>query len=181
MILKEAQLLKQADLDKWYISGCAPIVTAERLIELVNPSYLVCTSGGYDPIHPGHISCMVESKKLNKILAVIVNGDWFLTNKKGKAFQDLRTRCQIVSSIGAVDYVVPYEIEGETTVSPLLELIRPWVFTKGGDRVDEATIPEWETCELNDIKVITGVGIPKRWSSSDVLAEWTKFKLDQSA
>jgi len=163
----------------WRIRGGAPIVSIGELLEQVySPKYLVCTSGGYDPIHPGHISCMLDSKRFNPILAVIVNGDTFLTAKKGKPFQDLKTRCQIVSTLKEVDFVVPFEIEDDQTVSVALNLIKPGVFSKGGDRVDPDTIPEWETCRKNGIRVVTGVGSPKHWSSSNFLEDWVDFKCE---
>jgi D-beta-D-heptose 7-phosphate kinase/D-beta-D-heptose 1-phosphate adenosyltransferase len=137
---------------------------------------VVVTSGGYDPIHPGHISCIIESKKYGDSLVVIVNGDAFLTAKKGKPFQNLETRSLIVSGIAGVDYVVPFEIKDDQTVNKALEALRPDVFTKGGDRVDESTIPEWETCKKHNIKVVTGVGLPKKWSSSWFLKEWNDNK-----
>ena len=63
---------------------------------------IVATSGGFDPIHPGHVTCIVESKALGDTLVVIVNGDAFLRDKKGKAFQDVETRAAIVSAIRGV-------------------------------------------------------------------------------
>jgi len=60
----------------------APIVSFEDFSKL-RPKLgkVVVTSGGFDPIHPGHISCIIESKKYGDTLAVIVNGDAFLTAK----------------------------------------------------------------------------------------------------
>ena len=133
---------------------------------------VVATSGGFDPIHPGHISCIIESKKFGDCLVVIVNGDHFLKAKKGKPFQNLETRCLVVSGITGVDYVVPFEIEGDQTVNKALEALKPDIFTKGGDRVDESSIPEWEVCQKHGIKVISGVGEDKKWSSSWFLKEW---------
>jgi cytidyltransferase-like protein len=155
----------------------APIVTFEEFSKL-RPKLgkVVVTSGGYDPIHPGHISCIAESKQYGDTLAVIVNGDAFLTAKKGKPFQNLKTRCEIVSGITNVDFVLPFEIEGDQTVSKALEAIKPDVFTKGGDRIDAATIPEWETCQKLNIEIITGVGEDKLWSSSQFLHEWSQYK-----
>ncbi|HEX5797341.1 MAG TPA: adenylyltransferase/cytidyltransferase family protein [Candidatus Saccharimonadales bacterium] len=133
---------------------------------------VVVTSGGYDPIHPGHISCIVESKKYGDTLVVIVNGDAFLTAKKGRPFQNLETRSLIVSGITGVDYVVPFEIKDDQTVSKALEALRPDVFTKGGDRTDATNIPEWKVCQKYGIKIITGVGEKKKWSSSWFLKKW---------
>lgn len=133
---------------------------------------VVMTSGGYDPIHPGHISCIIESKKYGDKVVVVVNGDSFLTAKKGKPFQNLETRSLIVSGISGVDYVVPFEIEGDQTVNKALEVIKPDVFTKGGDRVDAESIPEWQVCKKYNIKIVSGVGEEKKWSSSWFLNEW---------
>jgi len=136
---------------------------------------IVATSGGFDPIHPGHISNIIDSKQYGDTLVVIVNGDQFLTAKKGRPFQNLETRCLIVSGIVGVDYVVPFEIEDDTTVVKALEVIRPNVFTKGGDR-NQKTLPPDETkvCLDHDIKVVFGVGESKKWSSSWFLADWEK-------
>ncbi len=137
---------------------------------------VVATSGGFDPIHPGHISCIYESKKYGDTLVVIVNGDAFLTAKKGRPFQNLETRSLIVSGIAGVDYVVPFEIDNDQTVSKALEALKPNVFTKGGDRIDQSTIPEWETCQQHNIEIITGVGADKKWSSSWFLNKWNSHK-----
>ena len=151
----------------------ADIVSLEEFV-LIRPKLgrVVVTSGGFDPIHPGHISCICESKKYGDVLVVVVNGDAFLTEKKGRPFQDLETRCLIVSGIIGVDYVIPFEIERDQTVSKALEAIKPDVFTKGGDRLDESTIPEWETCKRYGVEIVTGVGIEKKWSSSWFLNRW---------
>ncbi len=133
---------------------------------------IVATSGGFDPIHPGHISCIIDSKKYGDTLVVIVNGDAFLTAKKGRPFQNLETRSLIVSGLAGVDYVVPFEIKNDQTVSKALAALKPHVFTKGGDRVDQESIPEWETCQKHNIEIISGVGADKQWSSSWFLKEW---------
>lgn len=135
---------------------------------------IVATSGGFDPIHPGHASCIIESARYGDTLVVVVNGDWFLTHKKGAPLQDLHTRCMVVSALKGVDFVVPFEIEGDTTVNAALQRLRPDVFTKGGDRVDAKSIPEWATCSSLGIEVVTGVGHVKRWSSSEMLRDWER-------
>ncbi len=141
---------------------------------------IVCTSGGFDPIHPGHASCIVESKQYGDTLVVVVNGDNFLMRKKGKPFMDLETRCHLVACLREVDYVIPFEIEDDPTVSQALRLIRPHVFTKGGDRVDNTNIPEWKVCQELGIELVSGVGRPKLWSSSDFLKDWGEFWLERS-
>ena len=132
---------------------------------------IVCTSGGFDPIHSGHISCFQESKNYANTLVVIVNGDSFLKEKKGKSFMSLEQRCMIVRAIKNVDFVIPFEIENDSTVIKALEKIKPDFFTKGGDRYDKKTIAEWDICEKLNIKIITNVG--NETSSSNYLNAWS--------
>lgn len=138
------------------------------------PGRIVATSGGFDPIHPGHISSIQASADFGDVVVAVVNGDRFLESKKGRAFQDLRTRCLIVSGVRGVDFVVPFEIDGDLTVREALRRLRPHVFTKGGDRVDHTTIPEWDVCDELGIEVVSGVGADKQWSSSWFLERWER-------
>jgi len=160
----------------------APVLTLEEFAALrddpsIDMGVVVATSGGFDPIHPGHVTCIVESKQFGDTLVVIVNGDDFLRNKKGKPFQDIETRAAIVSAIRGVDYVVKFEIEGDPTVAVALRAVRPKYFTKGGDRVKGKSMPASEeaACEEFGIEIIDGVGRDKIWSSTDFLREWGEF------
>lgn len=167
---------------------CAPILTLEEFAVLreradVDLGTLVATSGGFDPIHPGHISCILESKTYGDTLAVIVNGDDFLRTKKGRPFQDLATRALIVSAIRGVDYVVTFETENDSTVAEALRAIRPRYFTKGGGRVNGKSLPPSEeaACREFNIEIIDGVGLNKAWSSSEFLREWGAFWATENA
>lgn len=126
------------------------------------------------PSTPGHISSLQASAEFGDVVVAIVNGDAFLRAKKGRPFQDLETRCLIVSAVRGVSYVVPFEIEEDFTVREALRRLRPDVFTKGGDRMDAETIPEWDVCQELGIEVVTGVGADKRWSSSWFLDAWSQ-------
>lgn len=154
----------------------AEILSFEEFDKIRNDKgRIVCTSGGFDPLHPGHATCIIESKKHGDTLVVVVNGDWFLRNKKGRAFMDLQTRCRIVSCIRQVDFVIPFEIEDDSTVCEALRRLRPNVFTKGGDRTDYTNIPEWQVCQEMNIELVPQVGLDKQWSSSDFLKEWGEW------
>ena len=141
---------------------------------------IVSTSGGFDPMHPGHAACLIESKKLGDLLVVIVNGDAFLRSKKGRPFMDLMTRCRVVACIRGVDIVVPFEIENDDTVIEAIKVIRPHIFAKGGDRTDHTNIREWDICAAQDVEIVTGVGPQKLWSSSDFLEERGAFCIERS-
>ncbi|MDP3173460.1 MAG: adenylyltransferase/cytidyltransferase family protein [Phenylobacterium sp.] len=158
----------------------APVLSLEefaKLRDVRDMGVVVATSGGFDPIHPGHVTCIVESKAMGDTLVVIVNGDDFLVNKKGKAFQDLETRAAIVSAIRGVDYVVTFEIKDDPTVAVALRAVRPRYFTKGGDRVVGKSMPPAEESACRDlgIEIIDGVGRDKQWSSTDFLRDWGEF------
>jgi D-beta-D-heptose 7-phosphate kinase/D-beta-D-heptose 1-phosphate adenosyltransferase len=135
---------------------------------------LVVTSGGFDPMHVGHLRCLIESSEIahrideNVKLAVIVNGDGFLLRKKGYAFMPEPERLEIIAGVKGVDYVVPWD-DGGQTVTGALEILSPLAFTKGGDRDAAANVPEFDLCERIGCNVIFGVGGGKIQSSSDLV------------
>ena len=149
---------------------------------------IVCTSGAFDPIRPGHLSCIIESKARvlaalesseppRVTLVVIVNGDWWLVDKgRGRPFMDLATRVHVVSCVRDVDYVVPFEIVGDKTVAKALELLKPDVFANGGDRKhDDKPVPEPEASALKDAQLEYNVGLGKHWASSRILKSWGRY------
>jgi D-beta-D-heptose 7-phosphate kinase/D-beta-D-heptose 1-phosphate adenosyltransferase len=127
---------------------------------------IVAVSGGFDPLHRGHIRYLKEAKQLGDELVVILNTDVFLIKKKGYLFMPYRERKEILESVRCVDRVVRC-IDKDQTVAKTLELVRPHVFAKGGDRTIE-NIPESEraTCQKWGIKLVFGVGGKKIQSSS---------------
>lgn len=132
---------------------------------------IVATSGGFDPAHRGHIRCLLESCHITvtpTMLVVIVNGDGFLTRKKGKPFMCHEERMEIIDAIRGVEFVVGWD-DGSQTVCGALELIKPDYFTKGGDRDSSASVPEFEVCERIGCEVVFGVGGEKIQSSSDLV------------
>lgn len=132
----------------------------------------VVTSGGFDPMHVGHLRCLQESAVIaggrGVPLVVIVNGDGFLQRKKGFAFMPEMERAEIIAGVRGVDAVVLWD-DGSQFVTGALEILRPVVFTKGGDRDSAANVPEFDLCEKIGCKVLFGVGGGKIQSSSDLV------------
>lgn len=132
-------------------------------------------SGGFDPIHVGHIELFMLAKKFilsedkNSKLLVIVNKDDFLMKKKGYVFMPLEDRMKIVRSIKWVDIVVP-AIDDDMTVCKTLEMLRPNYFINGGDRKNNE-IPEAEVCRKYGIRILDGFGDKIR-SSSDFVKKF---------
>jgi D-beta-D-heptose 7-phosphate kinase/D-beta-D-heptose 1-phosphate adenosyltransferase len=127
------------------------------------------TSGGFDPLHIGHLRCILQTVELAKKeeakTIIVVNGDGFLTRKKGKPFMNELERAEIISGIRGVDAAVLWD-DGSQTVVGAIEKLKPAAFTKGGDRAVPEDIPEWEICEKIDCEVIFNVGGEKIQSSS---------------
>lgn len=132
---------------------------------------IIVTSGGFDPLHIGHVRCIQQSALLddNGLLVVIVNGDGFLTRKKGKPFMPHQERLEIIDALAGVDYTVGWD-DGTQTVVGALELIKPNYFAKGGDRSVAANVPEFDVCNRIGCQVVFGVGgTDKVQSSSDLI------------
>lgn len=135
---------------------------------------LICTSGGFDILHVGHTRLIFASQEAGKTLIVIVNGDDFLRRKKGYVCIPLKERLEMVSHIQGVDYVVPWD-DGSQYVDKAIELIRPSVFTKGGDRTpDNMAQCEIDICKEINCEIKYGVGGDKIQSSSWIAAKAAK-------
>lgn len=135
---------------------------------------VVAVSGGFDPIHIGHIRLMEEAKKLGTKLIVFLNSDDFLIRKKGKPFMPFHERKEVIEAFGCVDMVVPV-VDEDQSVCETLRTYRPHIFANGGDRKAE-NIPEYGICEECDIKMIFGIGAGgKVQSSSDMIRDYHEF------
>lgn len=135
---------------------------------------IVVTSGGFDPIHPGHILYLQNAASHGDKHICIVNSDKFLDRKKGYHVQDWIARMTILLNIKGVDYVVP-AIDDDNTVCQTLRWIRAEYpndtifFCKGGDREKEE-IPEKGVCDELGIIIWDGMGgYDKVDSSQDII------------
>lgn len=141
------------------------------------PIYM--TSGGFDPLHIGHLRCIQGTVSMAEddggYVAIIVNGDGFLERKKGKAFMPAEERAEIVAGLHGVDAAIVWDDGGQTVIGAIAEL-KPDFFTKGGDRATPEDIPEWDICEEVGCKVIFNVGGGKVQSSSWLLEAQEKMK-----
>jgi len=142
---------------------------------------IVMISGGFDPIHIGHIRYMQEAKKLGDHLVVVINNDnWF--EVKGKpVFMPAIERKEIIEAIGCVDEVIiSLHKKGTKDISVAKEIrkIKPNVFANGGDRSPKIVdIPsaEYLVCKELGIDMVFNVGRGgKVRSSSDLLKDYSK-------
>ena len=142
---------------------------------------IVAVSGGFDPLHIGHIRMFQEAKKLGNKLVVILNNDnWF--DVKGKpVFMSEKERKEIIEALECVDEVlISGHRKGTKDISVCKELlkIKPHIFANGGDRKpDDCDLPssEYKVCKKLGIEMVFNVGYGgKIRSSSELLKEYSK-------
>ena len=142
-------------------------------------SNVVLVTGGFDPLHKGHIEYFMEAKKLGDKLIVGLNSDHWLTRKKGKPFMSLENRASIIQNLSMVNEVVMYNDEDDTSCHAIEQVLHSYdnvIFANGGDRI-LSNIPEYERYG-NDkrVKFVCNVGGDKTESSSWLLDEWKSPK-----
>ena len=138
--------------------------------QLVPPSIwsnqTVMVSGGFDPIHAGHIAMIRDAAQHGDVI-VVANSDEWLMRKKGFVFMSFEERRDILKEIKGVVIVAAVD-DSDGTVCDALRKIRPDYFANGGDRGKNNT-PEQDVCEELGIDMLWGVGGDyKRNSSSDL-------------
>ena len=132
---------------------------------------VVAVSGGFAPVHAGHIQLFEEAKKLGDELVVILNNDNWLKKKKGFVFMSQQERKKILEAIRWIDRVV-VSSHGpnprDMSVNMELQKIKPAIFANGGDRTKN-NIPEVATCNKIKCKIAFNVGRDGKIQSSSWL------------
>lgn len=129
---------------------------------------VVAVSGGFDPVHIGHVRMFQKAKKLGDELVVILNNDNWLRKKKGFVFMPQNERKEVLAALASVHRVV---LTGhrpnpkDMSVNAELKKIRPHIFANGGDK-SHKNIPEAPVCKKIGCKMISNVGGGKIQSSS---------------
>ncbi len=137
---------------------------------------VVIVSGGFDPIHSGHIAHFKEAKKLGDILIVGLNSDEWLTRKKGKPFMPIEERMAVIRELRMVDSAVAFNDDNNSSIDLInkaLVLFDDVLFANGGDRTQD-NIPEIDAFDKDPrVQFAFGVGgTHKQNSSSWILKKW---------
>lgn len=141
---------------------------------------IVIVTGGFDPIHSGHLAYFRAAKKLGDRLVIGLNSDEWLTRKKGKPFMPIQERFELVSSLSVVDEVIVYN-DDDGSSRDAIRLVRKRypdahiIFANGGDRTVD-NIPEMDITDSNVSFVFSVGGEDKKNSSSWILEDWKKPK-----
>ena len=135
---------------------------------------IVVVSGGFDPVHSGHIKLIKAAQALGDMLIVGINSDEWLARKKGRAFMPWNERLCVLNNLSSVDEVYTFD-DGDGSACHLLQQVRAHypdskiIFANGGDRTAK-NIPEMS---VDGIEFVFGVGgEDKTNSSSCILQEW---------
>jgi cytidyltransferase-like protein len=131
----------------------------------------VVVSGGFDPVHVGHIRMIREAAKFGDVIVVANSDDW-LHRKKGFNFMDFKSRHEILDAIKGV-ILVDSVNDSDGTVCDALKRHKPTYFANGGDRGRENT-PEVLLCKDMGIELLWGIGGEEKIESSSNLIKKTR-------
>jgi D-beta-D-heptose 7-phosphate kinase/D-beta-D-heptose 1-phosphate adenosyltransferase len=137
---------------------------------------IVLVTGGFDPVHSGHISYIRAARELGDVLIVGVNSDSWLVRKKGEPFMPLDERGAIIEEFKSVDVVIVFDDSDGTAIDAIKQVLDLYpedevLFANGGDRTLD-NIPEM-VVESERLHFVFGVGgEDKKNSSSWILKDY---------
>ena len=132
---------------------------------------VIIVSGGFDPVHKGHIRMFREAANLGANVVVGLNSDEWLSRKKGKPFMKWDERAEILESCKFINQVIPFD-DSDDTASNVIERVHLMYssdyniyFANGGDR-KLGNVPELDVCKELEVVMLWGIGGGKIQSSS---------------
>jgi cytidyltransferase-like protein len=140
------------------------------------PNTVVVITGGFDPLHSGHLNYIKAARELGDILVVGVNSDEWLVRKKSRSFMSFEDRISIIQSLQGVDYAIPFNDKDDSAKDAILWARKVFpqdkiIFANGGDRTLN-NIPEMDVIDDN-IEFVFGIGGTEKMNSSSwLLDEW---------
>ena len=145
----------------------------------------VLVSGGFDPLHSGHIEYFKQAATLGPKLVVALNSDDWLTRKKGRPFMTFEERKAVIENLECVDRVIGFKDDDDSACHAIYQVLNMTphnkvIFAKGGDRQAHNT-PEYEVYGKTPwVDFVFGVGgDDKKNSSSWILDKWKTNKTER--
>lgn len=141
----------------------------------------VLVTGGFDPIHSGHISYIKDAKRYGDFLIVGLNSDDWLIRKKSNFFMDWNERASILKELSCVDEVIAFDDSDGSAIDAIEQCLEKYdnvVFANGGDRI-KTNIPEMVRLANDErVEFVFSVGGSEKMnSSSKILSEWKSQKV----
>lgn len=153
---------------------------------------IIVLSGGFDPLHEGHIAMFDAASASYDVVYVGLNSDEWLTRKKGKPFMTFKTRWSILKSLTQIDYIAAFDDSDDSAIDLLKRLLdwnRPGdsiTFGNGGDKAN-SNYPEYDFCIKNNIKINDTLGgshkinsssaLLKNWNIESMIRDWGQWKV----
>ena len=137
----------------------------------------IMVSGGFDPVHVGHMRMIREASRWGDVV-VVINSDEWLIRKKGYVFMPWEERAEIMGNIKGVRLVTNVD-DSDGTVCKAIQRHRPDAFANGGDRKKNNT-PEMEVCDDLGIQMLWGIGGTTKPQSSSWLVNKAMEKLNET-
>jgi D-beta-D-heptose 7-phosphate kinase/D-beta-D-heptose 1-phosphate adenosyltransferase len=128
----------------------------------------VMVSGGFDPVHAGHIRMIRDAAQYGDVI-IVANSDPWLFRKKGFIFMEWDRRVEILNAIKGVILVDSVD-DTDGTVCEAIRRLKPTYFANGGDR-GRANTPEQDVCEELGVKLLWAIGGEEKLQSSSELAK----------
>ena len=145
---------------------------------------VVLVTGGFDPLHSGHIEYFKAARELGDHLVVGVNSDAWLTRKKGRPFMPFEERVAIIKELAVVDKVIGFDDSDDSACQAIFHTMSTntgtIVFANGGDRTNTTT-PEYSAYGGHPaVEFVFGVGGENKANSSSwILDEWKTQKTER--
>ena len=143
---------------------------------------IVIVTGGFDPLHSGHISYLNHADHLGDHVVVGLNSDAWLARKKGRPFMTWRERMIVLDNLHMVDEVIEFNDDDGSSIDAIRKVKEKYpndeiIFANGGDRTQD-NIPEMV---FDDVEFVFGVGGDNKANSSSwILEDWKKPKTDRA-
>ena len=138
-----------------------------------NKNKTVMVSGGFDPVHIGHIRMILDASNYGDVIVVANSDDW-LYRKKGFVFMEFDQRAEILAAIKGVVKVSGVD-DSDGTVCEAIRRLKPDIFANGGDRKKHNTT-EQAVCEELGVEMLWGIGGEDKANSSSDLVERVKVR-----
>lgn len=144
------------------------MVIHEKMFDEPSGKPTIMVSGGFDPVHAGHIRMIRAAAKYGDVI-VVANSDKWLNDKKGFVFMDFEQRSEILNSIKGV-ILVSHVDDSDGTVCEAIKRLKPDYFANGGDRGKHNT-PEQNVCDELGIQMLWSIGGDEKVAASSELVK----------